>query len=749
MNDYQQLKKKAQQRVEIIGEAIDEFRRLGLVEGETEALWRERLGQVRQSFQDSQLRVGVVGAVKSGKSTLINALAGRDLLKRGAGIVTAFITRIETGEDPGGWVELKSWSQVTEELNATLRLLPLFQEEGLEDEVLDLRREEDRARLRDWIDRTQTEWRQTRQAGGGLDPNLMLLRNFLEGYDEIHSVLGETVNRLILDDRSLTHHQLYAGRECRAVYVRDMELRCTVPWLGEQVEIADCQGSDSPNPAHFALLQQYLLRSHFILYVVNSRIGLREADFKLLDFIKTLRMFPQTLFVVNLDLDVHPNTEDIERLVRKVREELGWVTPNPSVFAFSALYHLLAAPAEDLPERERRHLDIWREDESLVRFSDAGYAAFREAVEDRISGQRMRILLGTGLSRLGMVASSLLDTANAQRSFLDQNLGGLRQSAHHLEKKQKALQGTLGTLQNAISGLRDSLLSSLDESVDRFFDPARGLLVRATLDMVDAFAVDPQDVQDLQDHHQLLRQVYRFYLDFRQSLARYLVERVNLRVIEFAKETENDLQQTYTQSSNAFWSLFATAIEDYRREMADFGIELRPGVELAGTPWPSMEEFSPPSFSAFVDQDAVGRGVLLMKFGLGRVTRFLANLKSRLGQNLPLLSREGLVAGNVEEALCLVKAETKAELVESFRRYRSRFKRDFLHPVLNEGTLHLMRTFGERAQMARLDFENLLRQSEVEGVNRESRLEALTRTAQIAEAMVEELERLRSAVALG
>ncbi len=118
-------------------------------------------------------------------------------------------------------------------------------------------------------------------------------------------------------------------------------------------------------------------------------------------------------------------------------------------------------------------------------------------------------------------------------------------------------------------------------------------------------------------------------------------------------------------------------------------------------------------------------------------------------KDLPLFSRDVLVAGNVEEAVNLVKAETKSELVEGFRRYRTRFKRDYLHPVLNEGTLHLMRTFGDRAQMARLDFENLLRQSEVEGENRESCLEVLTRTAQIAEAMVEELENLRSAVSLG
>ena len=39
----------------------------------------------------------MVGAVKSGKSTMINALVGQDLLRRGAGILTAMITRVQPG----------------------------------------------------------------------------------------------------------------------------------------------------------------------------------------------------------------------------------------------------------------------------------------------------------------------------------------------------------------------------------------------------------------------------------------------------------------------------------------------------------------------------------------------------------------------------------------------------------------------------------------------------------------------------
>ncbi|NIR17385.1 MAG: hypothetical protein GWN86_27135, partial [Desulfobacterales bacterium] len=60
----------------------------------------------------------------------------------------------------------------------------------------------------------------------------------------------------------LEKHQDFVSQESQAVYLRDMELELPISWLGEMVELGDCQGSDSPNPLHFAMLQEYLLSSH-------------------------------------------------------------------------------------------------------------------------------------------------------------------------------------------------------------------------------------------------------------------------------------------------------------------------------------------------------------------------------------------------------------------------------------------------------------------------------------------------------
>lgn len=745
MSEYLQFKSKIEQRVVTIEEAIRELEKIKLVETSAASRWRDHLTQVKGSLQDSLLRVAVVGSVKSGKSTLINALAGKDLLKRGAGIITAFITRILTNGDVGGWVELKPWSQISDEMNTAIRMLPVSQEEMSDGEIVDVRSSEDRKRLREWLDKTQQEWQQTR---GQLDPNFILLNAYLDGYKGLHKNIGDAVNRLIFDKESLSQHQRYVGQEGQAVYIRDMELSYPVPWLGDKIEVADCQGSDSPNPLHLSLLQQYLLKCHFILYVISSRTGLREADFKLLDFIKTLRMFPQTLFILNADLDVHGHQEDLEELIERVRTELNWIVPHPQLYSFSALYHLINELGDAAPDRDRRRLKMWREDSDLANRTEQGYERFRDDMARRISSQRTRVLLGSGLSRLSMVAGSINDTTRAHRRFMDQNLGSLKKSSKQLKSKQKALQGTLGTLENAIAGLKESLRKELDNAVGSYFDLSYGPLIQETMDMVEHYPVDPQYQKDLSDYRQLLRQLHRFYMEFRQSLARYLIEKVNLRVIEFAKEQEEFLQDRLNHSSRAFWSLFTTALEDYRKELAQFGIELSVISASEGYDWSAMEKITPPSFSAFVDEQVIGRGTLLMKFGLGRLTRFLNQLKGKIGRRKSPLEKKSEGSESFQEAVSLVKSETKSELMYDFRDYRQNFKYGYLYKILDEGTAHLLEAFKSRAEMAQLDFANLLKQSEVAGEERQQMLETLKRIGQISGAMVEELDGFRCAVHL-
>lgn len=753
MNEYLQFKRGIQQRIETLDGLIGQLESHEAIEKDLTSRWRDQLNLVEAALQDNVVRVAVVGSVKSGKSTLINTLLGRDLLKRGAGITTAFITRIRTDGEIGGWVELKPWAQILEELNTTVRSLPIVAEalglpDGTSDQeaaCFDLRRKEDRDRLHAMLLRVQTEWQHVK---GRLHPDFLVLNGYLEGFKGLSAHMGDSVNRVLFDARTIDQHQRYVSSESQAVFVRDLEIHHPIDWLGERVEIADCQGSDSPNPLHLAHIQQFLLRSHFLLYVIHSRTGLREADFKLLDFIKTLRMDSQTFFVLNVDLDAHPDAEDVERLKERVGEELGWVVPNPRIFSFSGLYHLLDRLGDAMPSHEARRNALWRLNPSVLESSRTEFASFQDELASRIGAQRARVLMGTGLNRLTVVAGGMLDSVRAQQHFLDRDAGLRSQAAAVLRNKHRVFLDTLNTLRHAIFGLRDSLRRETETLAREMFDPAQSGIIRETLDLIAHFDIQSRFEQDLSTPRQVFGALHRFYLELRHSLSRFLVERVNLKLVAFATQQEDFLSERLRKASRAFWSLFSSALDDYRREMATFEIPVHADgcdepfeLSLGG-------DRSIPTFDAFLDQQAISRGLLLLKFGLGRFTRFLADLKSRLGGPDAFLSRSIQGRHTVEEAVSVVKAEAKTEMLRAFASYEDAFINEYMFGLVDRATRGLLDAFTMRLEMARLDFAELLKHGEVEGGRRQERLRLLGLAAETAESMIGELAELRCAVNL-
>jgi hypothetical protein len=739
MSDYLRCKLQLEQCLAKLNAAIQPLDQHRLLNDVSVTRWRQHLEHAHDSLQEQLLRIAVVGSVKSGKSTFINALAGRDLLKRGAGIVTAFITRIQTDQRISGWVALKSWPQIAAEIRDAILPLQGLSAISTESQSLDVRCSEDRQRLAEAL---HTWWNGLQQDNLQLDPNLVLLRAYLNGYPLLHQQVGETLTHLHFDEHSIQQHQRYVGQEAQAVYLEDMELHFPVPWLGDHLEIADCQGSDSPNPLHFALLQDYLQRSHFILYVISGRTGLREADFKLLDFIKTLRMLPQTLFVLNADLDLHPDGPDLEHMIQRAHGELSWFAPQPQLFTFSALCQLLLQLGTSASRREQLHLGLWRETPELVEQSEAGFRAFRQRLAERVAQQREQVLLGTAVTRLTLVANSLADSVAARKRFLGENLDGAQQAARELKVKQQGFHGAFATLQNAISGSKDTLRNELAAAVDRAFDLTCGPIVVETMTMVDNYPMDRHRLAQLSNPHQLLQQIHTFYLEFRQSLARHLVERVNVRAIEFAKQQEDFLHQHLIRSASLFWSLFVTAMEDYRREAAKLQISFHPCPALQETDWMLWDKTGPPQFSAFVQQSALSRAMLLTKFGLGRLSRFLTSLKSRLGRPLPY--QAGCDQNpSLLEAAELVKAESKTELLQAFCDYRHEFKHGYLFRLLEETTERLLQEFQARAEMAQVDFAALLNQGEQQEEMHSALLSVLTGTELSGTAVLDELSAVR------
>ena len=191
--------------------------------------------------------------------------------------------------------------------------------------------------------------------GGSLDPNYLLLKSYLEGYDQIQGLLPSTV--LPLSGPDLARHREMVTREATAVFLKDVLLTIPFPWAASGLEFGDCQGSDSPFPQHLAQVLAYLVKCDLALYVVSSRVGLRQADFQFLAELKRMGLVPHIRVLLNLDLGEHTSPAEVVKIRDRVTRELASWQPEPRVYAFSVLKLLLdrrAGRGETLDQRETR-----------------------------------------------------------------------------------------------------------------------------------------------------------------------------------------------------------------------------------------------------------------------------------------------------------------------------------------------------------------------------------------------------------
>jgi GTPase SAR1 family protein len=667
-------------------------------------LWHRSIEAVSESLQDQTLRIAVVGPVKAGKSTFINAMQGRDLLKRGAGIITAFITRIRSGSEEKGWVEIKSWEEINAEVNEALSMVAL-QKGSERAEAIDLQREEDRINLQQLMQEVSPESFVGRET---FDPNMVLINGYLNGYSELSGHVRDEPVRMEFTAEELEKHQDFVSQESQAVYLRDMELELPISWLGEMVELGDCQGSDSPNPLHFAMLQEYLLSSHCILYLISSRVGIRQADLKLLEAIKILRLLPQTLFVLNVDLDEHDDMESLKRLQERVAAELRLLAPEAKIYSFSALFQLLekANSRDELSSREGRRLEGWHEDEEMVEFSQRGYEQFCNDLKHLVNRQRSRALYGGVLSHLQRVTRSMKDSVNTRKRLLSKDQEELKALADEIKMRQQSVKAAIGTVEHTLDGLRNSLKEQVRSAVDSYFDTKYGPVINDTMQMIVNYQVAHFNEIKAEETRKWLANLYLFYHDFRQMLARHIIDKVNLRIMDFAKSEEELIENKLMEAAAGYWDLMGQALRQYQQTLTEAGLTLSL-VAPETLPEPRRPTIAPPPFSVFLQRsEALGRGSILLRFGLRRLGQVFSGFKSRV-----LRRKTTDMAGSNEEvfreAVALVKKETQKELLTSFKDYRQNFKFAYLFSFTEQYTQSLIQLFQDLGDATMVDIGHL------------------------------------------
>ncbi len=640
--------------------------------------WLKVLAQVQAHLAEDTCRLAVIGAVKSGKSTMINALVGQDLLRRGAGILTAMITRVQPGPQSQAVLQFKEWEEINGELHRALGLLPnphLLERTA----PLDLQEAADRELLAQMLAETRGVelWR-----NGSLDQNYLLLQSYLEGYHLLQGLSpGGGVLKLAGPD--LARHRELVTREATAVYLKDVLLTIPFPWAAQGVELGDCQGSDSPIPQHLTQVLSYLLKSDLALYVISSRVGLRQADLQFLGELKRMGLAPHILALLNLDLGEHTSFQELLRVQDRVLQELSLWQPQVRLYAFSALKLLLdrrRKHGENPNPRETAFLAVWATDPDAAEFSDKEAARFEADLQPLLQELRSRRLTGGSLAQVRMVARGMREQLQLSRDLWQKGLGAVQEIEARLEARRQPLQATMASLSQTLDGAGNRLKKELRRRVDHLLDRHAGPVAVALREFIGKFQPQWEELTAAGTPASFRPALYRMFQEFAKGLAQLLSSEVNIILVEFIRAQEEWLRQELSHLWTPLFLALQEALTLYYREIAELGLAATPPtLEVAAISRPQGLEMP-----LLVLEPTPGwrfaREVWL-RSGLGFLGRTWEALKPRLGLGEEKDPRRQL-RRDLERALTSLKEWLREEVQVGLLDYRERLKFQYFFPLV-------------------------------------------------------------------
>lgn len=664
--------------------------------------WEKTCAALPGQLAEETVRVAVIGPIKSGKSTFLNSVLQGDYLKRGAGVVTSIVTRVRSGVNPKATLYFKSWAEVNEDMAQALVLFPAASWQP-SNQGFDLRREGDRRALKRALDELNADQVISDDAR---NRNMVLLSCYLQGYDTVCGFITDEQVTRHYEKEQFIEHWKFSGDERLAVYLRDIQIGIDSGALGSNIEIADCQGSDSSNPLHLAMIQDYLRLAHLLVYVISSRTGLRQADIKFLSIIKKMGILDNTLFVLNCDFSEHPSFEELKGLIDRVTEELGLIKPRAETFAFSALFNLFRSNPGNLTERERRRLEHWAAEKEFVDFSERETGRFSVIFEETLTRKRHSLLFQNHVERLNAVIRGMTHWIAVSRDILTRDAGGAQQIAERIRRHQQRFGQIQSALQNALTGTVPKLKQELGSDVNRFLDTGSGDVVAGLKRFISGYRVATENYAEALNTTGFTQVLYHAFQEFRQALDTYITEQINPEIIRFTASEKVKIREELESIAQPYKSLIEDAYMDFCTLIADLGVT----VDCGNTGAPSLPNvetlvrdsgLAPHPLVSSMRYTAKIRTEAVLRLGFYRL---LTGFKKMLKK--PVKSGEEN-ARALQEGMQRIKAETQQSLDFLFKDYQENLKFRYLYRLVELAAERLSEAVAQQLKAYSADFGSL------------------------------------------
>lgn len=661
--------------------------------------WEKTCAALPRQIDEETIRVAVVGPIKSGKSTFLNCLLKGDYLKRGAGVVTSIVTRVRAGDRLKATLFYKSWEEVNEDIQQALVLFPSPNWRSAEG-PFDLRRDKERSELRQALNALNAEQRISDDAR---NRNMVLLSCYLQGYDAVSRFLSDQQKTTHYEAERFLEHWNFSGNESLAVYLKDIQLEIHSEAIGSNIEIADCQGSDSSNPLHLAMIQDYLRQANLLVYVISSRTGLRRADINFLSMIKKMGILDNILFILNCDFSEHQSIEDLKALAAQVGGELALIKPHPDLYAFSALFNLFSDMEERLAAKDRRRLEHWKTDTEMVAFSERDTRRFASAFNETLVRKRYALLFENHIERLNSIVNGMANWVGINRDIISRDAASAREVAERIRKHQLRFDQILSALQSSLSGTVPKVRQEVGADVNRFFDTGSGGAIKAINAFVAGYPFTPESCMETLRVAGFSQTLYKVFQEFKQALDRFITEQLNPEIIRFVAGEELKVRQALQAIADPYESLIEDAHTEFSSLMGRLGISIE-GRKPDRTRVPNMESLMHragirmPSLSGTIGYTARIRTEAILRHGFYRVvTGFKKMLKK------PVVNGEEDLRA-LKESMARIKRETLQALAFHLKDYQENLKFKYLFLLAETAAERLSQAVAEQLQAYSADF---------------------------------------------
>ncbi len=501
--------------------------------------WQLSLSTIDELRLNFSLPITCIGPVKSGKSTLINTLAGADLLPTGAGITTSFPTTLSASKKFSAEIKLQPETLINEIFSRATNLLFSNETETCDRSPFNLK---ERLQVKKLLDSYQTNGNLTRH--GIFNESYRLLKNIISGAEKVGEYyLNKNLSFIIVDPDDPSYRQ-FIRDETLSPFLSEIHIKAPLKLLPPHLSLRDLPGLDTPNPSHQNIIIQQLNESPALLYVISSRIGLRQADYQLLEHLHKLGLHERLLFVINLDLDVHADIDELNSMTRRCSDELGELGFTQPKFAFStlALFWSRQEIASGLNQASKRRWQTWQEDSEKLEISTAGARQFLDRLHELGRDESGETLLRHSEKRLQQVYNNtrrLLESEVKQLTQTDRSLNS--DTSRQIDNRDK-IDAVLHETERIISGVCNEVEKFCHNKITRWLDDTKDQGLRKQLEMIIAGYQAPLDLIPEKNRNPLAP-VRIIDNHFQLTIPAQIQERATLETIRFLETLHLELNQ--------------------------------------------------------------------------------------------------------------------------------------------------------------------------------------------------------------